>query len=183
MVKATGMRTGVFPGRFNPFTNAHLDRLIKICEMYPTMRVFVLVGDVGCVNRENFLMAEERCEMINIVIHNRDIANVFVKTVKGAYPPDRWVKNVLEAVPDADTVFSDNPFIYGPLQTAGLTSIVHQREGIDGSVLRDLPFAHWKSLIPPEIFIYIETHKLYHRLLTLPSSSRYPFMSEDAVVE
>lgn len=174
------MKVGVFPGRFQPFTNAHLDRLQKIRAAYPTMRLFVLVGDVGCVNRENFLLPRERCEMIELVCRTRKLADVFVESLKAAYPPELWVRNVQEAVPDVDTVFSDNPFVFGPLQAAGFTSIVHRREGGDSSLLRELPFENWRPLIPAEAFAYMDTRRLHERLLDLNASGRYPFIGEPA---
>ena len=175
-MKPDGTATGLFPGRFQPFTNAHLERLLAIRSANPALRLIIVLGDVDCLNRENFLYVEERREMIEVVCNNRGIEGVLVTSVAAAYPPDLWVRNVLRTVPGADTVFSDNPFVYGPLESAGLRAVVHERCGTDSSILRRLPFSEWRSLVPPEVFTYVASRGLYERMLRLPSSGRYPFI-------
>lgn len=170
---------GVFPGRFQPFTNQHLSRLFAIQKLFPKSILFVLVGDVGFLNRENFLLPHERCEMIEKVCHKYFIKNVFVKPVKAASPPEKWAENVRKAAPNAGRVFSDNPFVYMPLQSAGFASVIHKREGLDSSALREMPFNEWKGLIPDEVYNYIKKYNLYNRLKKLPSTGKYPFLDYD----
>lgn len=172
------MKIGLFPGRFQPFTNAHLERLLAIRAAYPAMKLVVVLGDVGCLNRENFLHVEERREMIEQVCQVQGIADVTVTPVAAAYPPCRWVRNVLDAVPEAGTVFSDNPFVYEPLQAVGLVAVVHQRSGPDGSCLRGLPFPEWRAWVPPEVYDYLENRGLHIRMQGLPATGRYPFLGE-----
>lgn len=170
--------TGVFPGRFQPFTNAHLERIEKICAAHENLRLCVLVGEVGELNQANFLTVPERVQMIEEVLFHQGLSGrVFVRYAKGA-EPEIWAQNVRRAVPEAKIVFSDNPFVCQPLAKAGFLCETHERSGIEGSGLRELPFPQWEEWVPPEVFTFLQKHRLYERMLSLKEAEKYPFLSK-----
>ncbi len=177
MVKS--YKIGLFPGRFQPFTNSHLERIIEITHSFPTMKLCILLGDMGTLNFENFLTVEEREKIIEAICKTHFLKNVFIRAVKGAYPPEKWAESVRYAIPDAEIVFSDNPFVYEPLAKAGLEYRTHCRKGIDGADLRALPFQRWKEYIPQEEFDFLCKNRIHERLQTLSESGKYPFLRRE----
>lgn len=170
------MSRAVFPGRFQPFTNAHLSRLRWIQQSYPNLTVVVVIGDMGSLSHDNFLRAEERQEMVEDVIAWAALRDVATVVVPGVAPPFEWAASVLKAVPGASVVVTDNPFAYEPLAAAGLKVVTYERTGVGACSLRLLPFADWEALVPQPVFDYIAEHALYQRLAELPFSGRYPFL-------
>ncbi|MBR5709887.1 MAG: hypothetical protein IKX40_03945 [Thermoguttaceae bacterium] len=173
------VQTGLFPGRFQPFTNAHLERIKSICSAYPDITLCVLIGDVGELNKSNFLTVSEREFMINEVLQNNDLTNrVVVRHLKGA-EPETWVSNVLKTVQNLKIVFSDNPFVYQPFIKAGIHCVIHRRAGVNSCDLRTYPFETWKDYVPKEVFEFIANNKLYKRIQELESSEKYPFLTRE----
>jgi nicotinamide mononucleotide adenylyltransferase len=170
---------GIFPGRFQPFTNSHFERIRKIVNSYPDIKLHVLIGDIGCLNHDNFLWAEERYDIICLILRKEKIKNVFVNIVQAAYPPELWVDNVFSIIPRVDLVFSDNPFVYEPFGKAGVKTVQHIREGIEGSTLRNKPFSSWFQHIPKYEYDYLKERLLFDRIAQLPKSSRYPFIKKN----
>jgi len=166
---------GIFPGRFQPLTNAHEQRIKKILQEYPGIVLTIVIGDVGLLNYENFLTPNERVEILKAVVNNRRWNNVKITVVQGG-PPREWVSSLCQTIPKIDLVFSDNPFVIEPLRACGYKTIAFCREGNCSSDLRNLPFSKWGNEIPGEVFSYISKKNLHYRLKTLPSTGRYPFM-------
>ena len=178
MVKEMKGQSGIFPGRFQPFTNAHLKRIEKIIQDYPGICLTIVVGDVGALNLENFLTPKERVEMIEKTMRSRGLVNIHITVVRGDVP-DVWVDRLRSAVKSFEIVFSDNPFVTEPLRYAGYKVVRYRREGEDSTNLRKKPFTLWRGKVPPEVYAYIHEHKLYNRLLELPSTGRYPFLPKN----
>lgn len=178
-VKNTGKNlSGIFPGRFQPFTNAHLKRIERIIQDYQDIYLTIIVGDVGTLNRENFLTPDERVEMISLTLNNRGIEMVKIKVVKGGVP-NKWVKRLKEEVENFEIVFSDNPFVTQPLQYAGYKTVEFIREGENSDSLRNKPFELWKDNVPVEVYNYMRQYALFNRMLRLPSTGRYPFLPKE----
>lgn len=173
------IQTGLFPGRFQPFTNSHLERIEMICRSYPEISLCILIGDMGELNQANFLTVSEREDMITEVLQNNHLTNrVFIRHLPGS-DPEIWVPNILRIVHNIKYVFTDNPFVYQPLTQAGLQCIIHKRTGIDSSEIRTYPFDKWRSYVPKEVFEYINKNGLYERIRQLKSAEKYPFLKSD----
>ena len=173
------VQTGLFPGRFQPFTNAHLERIKNICRVHSDIKLCVLIGDVGELNKSNFLTVSEREFMINEVLQNNDLTDrVFVRHLKGA-DPETWVSSVLKTVHNLTIVFSDNPFVYQPFTKAGNHCEIYRRTGVNSCDLRTAPFETWKDCVPKEVFEFIAKNKLYKRIQELEISEKYPFLTRE----
>jgi nicotinamide-nucleotide adenylyltransferase len=165
----------IFPGRFQPPTNAHIQRIQTILTDYPTLQLTIVVGDVGELNKDNFLTPNERVEMFEHIIHTRAWNRVKVTIVRGA-PAHEWIMLLRAAVPHCTMVFSDNPFVTEPLAMAGFTVATFIRDRLDSSGVRGQPIEHWQQNVPEEVYNYIVRHQLHLRLLNLPTTGKYPFL-------
>ncbi len=71
--------TIVYPGSFDPPTNGHLDLIIRANKIFDKVIVLVIQN----INKRPFFSVEERVEMLNLIIKNRKLRNVFVDKYDG----------------------------------------------------------------------------------------------------
>ena len=171
----------VFPGRFQPVTNAHLDRLRWIVDVFPKAKVTVVIGDVGALNRANFLTVGERREIfLRILSLECALKHVSVACVAGCADANHWAKSVIGKVPDADAVVSDNLFAIQPLQKIGLAAIRFERNNMNASALREQPVENWISQIPEIEMKLLRYWEVETRLKMLRGEEKYPFLHGEA---
>lgn len=72
-------KTIVYPGSFDPPTNGHLDLIIRASKIFDK----VIVLAIQNVNKHPFFSIEERVEMLNLIVKNRKLKNVFVERYDG----------------------------------------------------------------------------------------------------
>ncbi len=174
------IRSIVFPGRFQPVSEAHVSRMRWAMCKHPEAKLTVVIGETGVLNRQNFLTADERKEIFELLIEGLGMARVQIAVVSGCSDGCLWAGRVLAAVPDADAVLSDNPFVYEPLRAAGLTAIHYTREGVDGCTIRDRPFAEWKCFVPALEWELLKRWEVPKRICLLYNDGgRYPFLEKE----
>ena len=167
---------GLFPGRFQPFTIQHERRVEQILHDYPSLQLIIVVGDVGTLNKLNFLTVTERLEMITELADVKHWDRVSVVEVKGA-PPAKWIENVVSATGKFDFVFSNNPFVRNPLKQTGCTVVELDSKGLSSTFVRSLDsFEKWKEFLPDQIYNYIEKYNLYQRFREMKDGQKYPFL-------
>lgn len=66
------MKKAIFPGSFDPFTNGHLQTVIKAAQIFDQIDIVVLTN----TNKHNLFTAEERTKMIHVA--TQDLSNVQV---------------------------------------------------------------------------------------------------------
>lgn len=181
MILMKELTRGLFPGRFQPFTIQHEKRIEQILSDYLDLQLVIVVGDVGSLNRQNFLTTAERLEMIAALATVKGWDRVDVVSVKGA-PPAKWAENVIKAAGQSEFVFSNNPFILNPLKHAGCIPIALDEGGLSGTFVRELDsFMMWEKLLPETIFKYIKKNNLYKRCRDLKKGDKYPFLNSGHV--
>lgn len=165
----------VFPGRFQPISIAHVERIKWVLYHFPLATITIIIGETGTLNRQNFLTASERITVFNAVFGMTPFSRIRTVVVRGCKDGDEWATRVISAVPDADSVASDNPFVYEPLCRAGLRYIQYVRSGVSCSAFRNLPVTHWAAFIPEVELSFFMKWKIKERISNLPDGCRYPF--------
>ena len=166
----------IFPGRFQPISNAHISRIRWIRERYPSSKVTIVIGDMGELSVVNFLTAEERGQIFRMLIKERGWNNVDLVSVQGCADGVEWAHRVKMAVPMADAVASDNPFVLEPLHAAGLFIIKYERSGESCSLIRETPFSDWTKYIPLSEWKVLGNMSIERRMSSLSTGAKYPFM-------
>ena len=165
----------IFPGRFQPISNAHIVRINWILNQYPISRLTIVIGDTGELNSINFLTVEERRNMFNVIIGEQKWENVDCVVVEGCEDGVEWGRRVVSLVPSADSVVSDNPFVFEPLKAIGFYHIEYVRSGVSCAEIRSLGFSEWNNHIPESEWKILNELKIWDRIARLPMGSRYPF--------
>lgn len=165
----------VFPGRFQPISVSHVQRIQWLRKTYPSSRLTVVIGDTGPLNRINFLLPSERMDVFRNVLERNKVEGVGFVVVEGTDDGQVWAQRVLDMVPDADTVASDNPFVTMPLAKAGLEVIMYEREGVSATKIRSMPFSDWEVFLPDGEWEMLRTLGVDKRLETLHGGEKYPF--------
>ena len=169
----------VFPGRFQPISNAHVVRLEWLLNKYPSSKITIVIGDTGDLNKINFLTVEERIQIFTAIIREYAWSRITLTTVHGCADGIEWAKRIKVAVPEADAVASDNPFVLEPLKSAGFTTITYDRSGVDCSCIRKAEFASWMKYIPQLEWDILCRMSIEDRILKLPNGTQYPFCGKD----
>jgi nicotinamide-nucleotide adenylyltransferase len=170
------MMKGIFPGRFQPFTNAHIRKIQWIRKKFPQMHLIVVVGSGYSLSKQNPFTLSERMKMIHLGLQQKKIGNIDVIPVK-AGEPQIWVKNLVHSVGPFDVAFSNNQFVIIPLSIAKYRTIRFPREkGIEGTILRSLlkNGKNIKSYVPSSVWKYIQTLDIQSRLTFLSNTEKYP---------
>lgn len=165
----------IFPGRFQPISNAHIARLEWLLNNYPASKITIVIGDTGDLNKINFLTVEERVQIFTAIIREYAWNRITLAIVRGCADGIEWAKRIKVAVPEADAVASDNPFILEPLKAAGFTTITYNRSGVDCSCIRKAKFVSWIKYIPQFEWDILCKMYIEDRILNLPIGSRYSF--------
>ena len=71
------MKTAIYPGRFDPLTNGHLDVIKRSCLMFDKL----IVGVTDDNNKKTMFSIDERTAMIADAV--KDYSNVSIQTFKG----------------------------------------------------------------------------------------------------
>ena len=171
----------VFPGRFQPISNAHVARLEWLYNNYHSSKITIVIGDTGNLNKINFLTAEERVHIFSAIIREYGWSRMTLATVHGCADGMEWAKRVKVAVPEADAVASDNPFVLEPLKSAGFTTITYDRSGVDCSCIRKVKFANWMKYIPQLEWNILCRMSIEDRILKLPNGTQYPFCEKENI--
>lgn len=165
----------IFPGRFQPISNAHIARLEWLLNNYLASTITIVIGDTGDLNKINFLTVEERVQIFTAIIREYAWSRIKLAIVQGCADGIEWAERIKVAVPEADAVASDNPFILEPLKAAGFTTITYERSGVDCSCIRKKKFANWMKYIPQLEWDMLCRMSIEDRMLNLPIGIRYPF--------
>lgn len=168
----------VFPGRFQPISVAHINRIQWLRQSFPTACLTVVIGDTGPFNRANFLSTSERAAIFEKVLAIRKIRGVDWVAVLGSGDGEEWARRVILAVPGVDAVASDNPFVIAPLSKMGLRTITYKREGIHASRLRERPFQEWGPSLPEGEWELLCGFGIGERLEILNDDEKYPFLEK-----
>lgn len=145
--------TVLFPGRFQPFHNAHAHVLKKLLKRF---NVIVAIGSSDVHDAENPFSSRQRREMIQATFPDKKLEFASVP-----FAPDRtWVRALLKQVPRSsfDLVFSNNPRVRKQLQKNGILCIggpLLQRNRLEGRRIRQWP-KNWRKAVPKPVAHYIE---------------------------
>lgn len=68
-----------FPGTFDPLTNGHLEIIKRLSKLYDKVFVTIAINS----SKQPFFTLEERFKMIEIVIKDNNLENVFIYSTNG----------------------------------------------------------------------------------------------------
>lgn len=151
------MKTVVFPGRFQPFHNAHHALVKYLLKKYD--HVIIAIGSCNLCNRSNPFTAQQRKEMIKKAVNSKKISFAFIP-----YACDeRWVGVFLRAVPreSFDVVFTNNPRVQKQLRLRGIPFVSSkpiQRNKFKGKGIRFWGKG-WEERVPRTVVHYIKSLK------------------------
>lgn len=140
--------TILFPGRFQPFHNAHLLLLKKLQKRFD---VKIVIGASDLKDEDNPFSAVERKKMIQACFPGRKRSFAYVP-----FAPDKtWVKTLLKAVPRRkfDLVFSNNPRVQKQLRRHAIPVIgspMVRRNRLEGKRIRQWP-KNWQKSVPKAV--------------------------------
>ncbi len=140
--------TLLFPGRFQPFHNAHFLLLKKLQKRFD---VLVVIGSSDLKDEDNPFSAVQRKQMIQACFPNKKIAFAAVPSA----PDKTWVKTLLKAVPRRkfDLVFSNNPRVQKQLRLHAIPVIgspMVRRNRLEGKRIRQWP-KNWQKSVPKPV--------------------------------
>ena len=73
------MKLCIYPGSFDPFTNGHLDIMLRASNIFDK----VIVGVLNNINKRTIFSVEERIDFINLAAKEKCINNVCAKSFEG----------------------------------------------------------------------------------------------------
>ncbi len=153
--KPTGARrqTVLFPGRFQPFHNAHFLILKKLLKR---LDVIVVIGSADLKDEDNPFSSSERKKMIQACFPNKKLNFAQVP-----FAPDAtWVNTLLKTVPRQkfDLIFSNNPRVQKQLRNAAIpviSSPLVRRNRLEGRRIRQWPKT-WQKDVPKAVAAWIQ---------------------------
>jgi len=151
--KGKKRQTLLFPGRFQPFHNAHFLLLKKLRKRFDVIVVF---GSSDVQDEDNPFSITERKKMIQACFPRQKMAFAAVP-----FAPDRtWVRTLLNAVPRRrfDLVFSNNARVQRQLRNAAIPCIrspMVRRNRLEGKRIRQWP-KNWQKDVPEPVARWIQ---------------------------
>ncbi len=149
-------KTVLFPGRFQPFHNAHLAILKRLLGKYG--KVIVAIGSSNIKNRNNPFSALQRKEMVWASLSQAERKHVSFAFIPRARD-SRWVGALLKAVPrdSFDVIFTNNPRVKRQLKKHGIPFVSSKpirRAELEGRKIRRLEKG-WKNRVPKAVAAHI----------------------------
>ena len=155
-------------GRFQPFHNGHLYSLKYILSEVDEVVIVVAAAQYS-YTLDNPFTAGERIEMIKAGI-GEFYDRVYIVPVDNVPSNFEWPRHVLNYVPRADIVYSNNEFVRLLFRDYGLEA----REtpllpGVSGSIVRKLIAENgdWRNLVPRQVAKIIDDIGGVERIKTL----------------
>jgi len=153
--------------RWQPVHLGHLPVLRALCDR--AGHALIGIGSSNRHNRRSPFWAEERAEMIRLVLDGR--GNFTLVPVPDLDDGPRWRVLVLDLFGPLDRFVTDNPYVasllahdYRLMRPVELVP-PEQRVRIDGTMVRGemARGPAWRDLVPPEVAAYIEENRLDER--------------------
>jgi nicotinamide-nucleotide adenylyltransferase len=151
---------GVLIGRFQPFHKGHLKIIKKI--LGEVDELIIVIGSSQYKDtRENPLSAEEREEMINRALKEKQITSFQVHKVPDIGDDNLYPGHVMSRVPHFDVLFSGNELVQRLFKSAGkkVRNIKHiRRTAYEGREVRKriLGGRRWRHLVPTSVREYLD---------------------------
>ncbi|MBI2650857.1 nicotinamide-nucleotide adenylyltransferase [Candidatus Woesearchaeota archaeon] len=160
------MKRALFIGRFQPFHLGHLEDIKNMLK-----EVDELVIGVGSSNekhtKKNPFTAEERIEMINLVLPNNNISSYTVFPIPDFHNDEKWVEHIETLVPKFNVVYTGNKWTERCFKNKGYkVRKVNILKGISSTKIRNniLKDKEWKTMVPKEIANFLEKINAKKRL-------------------
>lgn len=152
------MKTVLFPGRFQPFHNAHFRILKSLLKRFD--RVIVVVGSSNLKDADNPFGSIQRKKMIWACLSQRQRKKTSFAFVRFASDAT-WVRELLKKVSRKrfDVVFSNNPRVQKQLclhATPVISSPLFSRNRLEGKRIRNWP-EDWEQDVPKPVARYLMT--------------------------
>jgi len=163
----------LFPGRFQPFHNGHLEALLQLLSEYDEVVIAVGSAQEGFTCRNPFT-AGERIEMIDYLLRRRGLRDrAWIIPVPDINMPPAWTAYLLSLIPRVDAVASGNPqvlYLYEWLGFKTKRIKLVEPEKYHGFRIRELIVRgadDWRELVPPEIAEFIDSIRGVERIRRL----------------
>ena len=164
------MKTGVYPGSFDPVTKGHLDVIIRAAKLFDKLTVAVMVNP----DKKSTFTAAERVELIRRAAAEAGLENVEVESFDGLLAEYAKLKNAaaivkgLRALSDFEYEFQmamTNRMLSAELETVFLTTSLENMFLSSSMVKQIARFGGDISPFVPECI----TEDVQHRLLKVRS--------------
>jgi len=146
------LKRALFIGRFQPFHNGHLHGLKHILGEVDEVVIVVAAAQYS-YTIENPFTAGERIEMIKAGVREF-YDRVYIIPVDNVPSNFEWPRHILNYVPKANIVYSNNRFVQLLFREYGLeTRETPLLPGVSGSIVRRLiaEDGDWRSLVPGQV--------------------------------
>lgn len=156
----------LFPGRFQPFHNAHLRLLKKLLQEYDS--VLLAIGTSQEPNESNPFQPSEVKKMIELAAKTEGLPadKIIFSYLPNEENDDAWVSHLLRYVPrnSFDAVFSNNPRVIKQLEKAEIPCFsckMVEPEKYNATNVRFLlrGEGEWKKLVPKPVARFIEKRR------------------------
>lgn len=183
-------KTGLWIGRFQPYTKGHESGLNQII----SSGIEKLIVGIGSAEEEwsakNPMSYYEREKMISKYFSNKAIGIDFeIHPIPDFGNTKKWTNFILTNLPDFDTVYSANPYVEICFKDNGknFSRLEVNSNSIKASYVRSLianKNETWKNYVPNIVANYLEEIKLEERLENLikKEEPRNPDLAVDGIV-
>lgn len=156
------MTTALFLGRFQPFHLGHL-HVIKEALKEADDIIIGIAYNNNADKKENPFSVEEREEMINRTLHNKDISDFKIVDIEDCGDDEKWARNI-ESKLKFDVVYISDKNTFGEkwvercLKDKYTIRKIKALKGIDATTIREniKEKKPWKHMVPKEVIRLIE---------------------------
>lgn len=154
------MKTILYPGRFQPFHNAHLKMIKNLSDDY---NVVILIGSAQeSYTKRNPFDCYERWTMIKRALKHENISNYRIIPLPDINYPEKWVEYIEAVCGDFDAVLSNNLNTRKLFTLRGHEVVETSRLGdnnIRGTAIRNQISQcsdEWEQAVPKVVVDYIK---------------------------
>ncbi len=155
-------RRVLFPGRFQPFHNGHLQIVKHLADKFDEVIIVIGSAQEGFTCRNPFT-AGERIEMIDETLRTSGISRdkYLLIPVPDIHKPMAWTTYVLGMVPRVEAVATGNPHVEFLYKWIGIDVVkieLYNPHLYSGTVIRRLMMVSdtWRERVPEPVARYID---------------------------
>jgi len=159
-------------GRFQPFSNNHMEVLETIKRDFGPKKILLGVGVSGKMDERNFLNFEEIKEMITPILNKLGV-KYEIKAIPDINNPPKYARHVKLFFPemneDNTQIFTDNPYTgdcfdkHGNNYKVTMPKILSKIRATDVRKLMK-EGENWEKLVPKPVAEYIKKNNCLERL-------------------
>lgn len=157
---------GLFIGRFQPLHIGHFIILKQIAEKSKLLKIGIGSAQYSHMHN-NPLSAEERKEMLELVLKEQNITNAKIYLIPDINDDKTWVEHVKKIVGKFDVVYSGNDWVIRLFKEKGIAVEViteidpYEATKVRNAICKDHTI---EQHVPPAVFEYLKKIKAFTRI-------------------